>query len=347
MAGSGRTPISVPAIKPSLRFGLLGCGAISQIAHLPILAKLRGVNIVALCDSDGAKARTIAQRFGIPDYFTDVDDLFATDELDAVIIATPSHLHEPHVLSALRANVDVLCERPLALTARGAERLLLAAERSKRKLMASNALRFRTDVQALAGFLRGGELGTVFGVRAGEYHMRRSVDGWRLRRAESGGGAFREYGHSLVDLALWLTEFPQPERVSAHFTRGPGATTVEDTMVVLLTCGGGLAYTFNVTWNYVGERDRWSFEVLATGGSARLEPLRVVKDLAGRPRDVSPAGATARDGPLIQSYRAELAHFSSVVRGDTPYESPADQLTVLRVVEAAYKSAEEHCEVRL
>jgi predicted dehydrogenase len=61
---------------------------------------------------------------------------------------------------------------------------------------------------------------------------------------------------------------------------------------------------------------------------------------------VSPTGAAARESAFLQSYRAELAHFISLVRGDSPYEPPSDQVVVHRVVEAAYRSAEEGKEVR-
>src|SRR6185436_3820008 len=215
--GELRAPVTTPSIpvdvsRPAVRLGVIGCGASAQIAHIPILTHLRGATVIALCDNDGAKARTLAQRFQVPDYFTDIDDLFAADTLDAVVVATPSHLHEPHTLSALRAGVDVLCDRPLALTSRGAERVLAAAQRAGRKMLSSHPLRFRADVQALTGFLRGGELGSIVGVRAGEYRQRGTVDGWRTRKQESGGGALMEYGYQLIDLALWLTEFPAPER---------------------------------------------------------------------------------------------------------------------------------------
>jgi predicted dehydrogenase len=330
-----------------LRIGIIGCGAIAQIAYLPILNRLRGVRVVALCDNDAAKARALAQRFEVSDFFTDIDELLEGASLDAVIVSTPNHLHEPHILSALRANTDVLGEQPLALSPRGIERIIAAAARTGRKVMAAAPHRFRTDVQALAGFLHGGELGTVVGIRAGAYYRRGSVEGWRTRRAEAGGGAFLEYGYTLLDLALWLANFPAPERVSAHSVRQHGASGVEDTMVALLTCAGGLACTLNVTWSYVGERDRWAFEVLASDGSARLGPLRVVKELAGRARDVTPAGGATRDTPLVQSHRAMLAHFAAVVRGDVAYEVPTDQATVARVMEAAYKSADEGREVQL
>jgi predicted dehydrogenase len=326
---------------------VIGCGAIAQVAHLPILSRLRGVELVALCDSDAAKARMLAQRFEVSDWFTDIDDMLADEALDAVVVATPNHLHEPHVLSALRAKVDVLSERPLALTSKGVDRIVNAAAKSGRKIVASNPARFRADVQVLASFLHGGELGKVTGIRAGAYHRRGSAEGWRLRRAEAGGGAFLEYGYSLVDLALWLTDFPAPERVSAHWVRGRGATAVEDTMVVLLTAANGLAVTFNVTWHYVGDRDRWAFEVLATAGSARLSPLRIVKDLNGRPSDVSLTGASTRETPLLQSHRAELAHFVAMLRDEAEYEPPVQQAVVMRIIEAAYKSAEDEREVRL
>ena len=329
------------------RIGVLGVGAIAQLAHLPVLGKMRGVQVIALCDSDRPKARAIADRFGVRDVFTDIDDLLEVEDIDAVIVATPSHLHEPHVLSALASDLHVLCERPLALSARGVERVLAAATRADCRVVVANNHRYRSDVQALQRFLQGGELGRTLGIRAGAYQTARPADGWRTRRPESGGGVFLQDGLPLLDLALWLADFPDPERVSAHMERGRGAHAVEDMMIVHLTCAQGLTCTIDISWSYVGEEDRWWFDVLSTRGSARLAPLRVVKSLNGKPTDVSPTGASARESLFIQSYRAELAHFVAVVRGETKYEAPADQVMVHRIVEAIYKSADEEKEVRL
>ena len=109
-------------MKPDVRIAVVGAGAIAQVAHLPVLAKMRGARLVALCDNDRAKARALADRLEIPDVFVDIEDLFGYGEIDAVVLATPSHLHEPHVLEAIAAGVDVLCERPLSLQTRGVER---------------------------------------------------------------------------------------------------------------------------------------------------------------------------------------------------------------------------------
>jgi predicted dehydrogenase len=316
-----------------VRIGVVGAGAIAQLAHLPVLGKMRGAKLMAVCDNDRPKARALADRFDIADVYTDIEDLLEEDELDAIVVATPNHLHEPHVLSAIAAGKDVLCERPLALTARGVERIVNVAARAGRKVFVANNHRFRSDVQALAGFLRGGELGKLTGIRAGAYHHRRAEQGWRQRRAEAGGGAFFDYGLPLLDLALWLADFPEPERVVAHMERGSGKNAVEDALLVQLHCTGAV-FNFDVSGSYVGDQER-------------LAPLRVVKELHGRPTDVSPRGAAARESAFIQSYRAELAHFVSVVAGETEYEAPADQVLVHKTVEAIYKSADEGKEIRL
>ena len=327
-----------------IRLGLVGAGAIAQLAHLPVLSRLKGAQLVAICDNDGPKAGALAKRLGVPDIFTDMDELLDSEEVDAVVIATPNHLHEPHVLRALKQKVHVLCERPLSLTIGGVTRILKAAEDAGTKVVVGNNHRFRSDVQQLSRFLQGGELGRMIGIRAGQYQFRSGLQGWRHRKAEAGGGAFLEYGYPLLDLSLWLSDFPKPLRVSAQ-TAQTGSGSVEDMMVVQLECEGGVSIVIDVSWAYVGQEERWWFEVVSARGSARLSPLRVVKELNGRPTNVSPTGAAARESVFLQSYRAELAHFIAVLNGDAAYDPPKDQIEVMRILEAAYKSAEEGREI--
>lgn len=337
-AGTPRLPI---------RVGVLGLGAIAQTAHLPVLSRMRGVQIAALCDNDAPKARSLAQRFGVRDTCTDIEELLDVEGLDAIIVATPNHLHEIHVLSALSAGLHVLSERPLALTTRGVERIVAASEKAKRVVMVANNHRFRHDAQTLDAFLRGGELGKVVSVRAGAYRRRATVAPWRLRRPEAGGGAFLELGLPLLDLAGWLTDFPRVVRVSASMDRGRGTNAVEESAIVFIECQGGFTVTLDTRWNYIGSDERWWFEVIGSAGSARLSPLRITKELHGNAVDVSPSGAAQRDTLFIQSYRSELAHFFAVVREEIPYEPPKDQIRVYKLLELIYKAADEAKELRL
>jgi len=262
-------------------------------------------------------------------------------------VATPNHLHEPHALSALRAGVNVMVERPLALSSRGAERVLAAAKKADRKLFVANNQRFRSDVQLLNSFVQSGELGRLHTVRAGSYRQRTTMAPWRQRRAESGGGAFLEHGLPLLDLAAWVSNFPDAVRASASMTRARGANTVEDALFVFAELAGGINITIDVNWDYLGGEDRWWFEVIGTKGSARLSPLRIVKEIHGKATDVSPSGAAQRESPFIQSYRAELAHFVAVLRDEVPYESPDDQDKVYWAIEGIYRAAEDGKEIRL
>lgn len=340
------TTPSANTSRAPLRVGVLGLGAIAQTAHLPVLAKMRGVQIAALCDNDGAKARSLAQRFGVRDVCTDVEELLELPGLDAVVVSTPNHLHEIHVLSALRAKKHVMCERPLGLNARAVERILAAAEKAKKVVMVANNHRFRHDAQALDSFVRSGELGKVRSVRAGSYRRRVQQASWRLRRAESGGGAFLELGLPLLDLAGWLLDFPRVARVSAAVERAKGANAVEESAVVFIECEGGFTVTIDVHSNYVGEDQRWWFELIGTKGSARLHPLRLIKEINGVPVDVSLTGTQTKDTLFIQSYRSELAHFVAVVREEAPYEPPRDQIRVYKLLEMIYKAADDAKELR-
>ena len=72
----------------------------------------------AICDTDLPKARALADRFGVKDALDDIEDLLRFEALDAVVICSPNHLHESHILAALSANLHVLVEKPLAMIRR-------------------------------------------------------------------------------------------------------------------------------------------------------------------------------------------------------------------------------------
>ncbi len=131
-------------------------------------------------------------------------------------------------------------------------------------------------------------------MRAGAFRGKRPPDGWRYRRAESGGGAFLEHGVPLLDLALWLADYPDPVRVTAHMERGRGASAVEDAMLVQLECAAGIAFLFDVSSAYVGEEERWWFEVL---GDARQRAPRSVARRQGAERAGDRRVTQRRRGP--------------------------------------------------
>jgi predicted dehydrogenase len=332
-----------------VRVGIVGAGAIAQVAHLPVLRKLKGAQVVGICDADGPKARALAARFESGAAYDDIEDLLARAGVDAVVICTPNHLHEAHAISALAAGAHVLVERPLALTAAGAARVLKAADRYKRSLLVAMNFRFRADVQAVHGFLKGGELGDLATIRCGWQVFRQPhhLASWRARRAESGGGVMMDLGLPMLDLALWLAGTPAVERVSACLDRGSDAKQVDELGAAHLFCANGLSVFCDVSWRHVGAGERTWLDVVGSKGSASISPLRVFKLLHGVPVDVTPTGAAGRENPFTASYRSEWAYFLATILGEVVPKPPEDQLQLHRLVEAIYRSADEGRDVKL
>lgn len=325
-----------------MRVGVIGVGAVTQIAHLPALAARDDVELVAICDADGSKARALARRFGVPDVFEDIEDLLGDTKPEAVVIATPNHLHEIHAAIALSAGAAVLCERPLALGAEGVERVIAAQQRSGRPVVVGMNHRYRSDVQAVRAFIHGQELGKLRGTRAGWYQFRpsRAELGWRLRQAESGGGAMLDLGLPLLDLGLWLPEGVEPQEVSAVLHTAEGAS-VEDGGCAIVRCTGGYSVFLDVAWRYVGKQERVWLEMLGERGSARVVPLAIFKEMHGSPIDVTPSGTAARENLIAASYRSQWATFLAVARGEVQAPRLDDQLRLHRTMDAIYRSARE------
>jgi predicted dehydrogenase len=326
-----------------LKLGVIGAGAITQVAHLPVLRKLKGVQVVAICDTDLPKARALAERFQVRDAFADIDELLEYEKLDAIAICTPNHLHEPHVLAALSAGVHVLVERPLALNAAGAQRLLRQAEKRNRLLFVGMNHRYRSDVQMVRSFLQSGELGRLESAR-GSWHVFRPTRaqlGWRQRRDEAGGGAILDLGHAILDLGLWLANNPKPVRVSASLHGFEGGRGTEHSGSAFVVCESDFSIFLDVTWHHVGEGERFGLGVRAAKGTAGINPLHVWKALHGVPTDVAPTGAIGRENLFTASYRAEWAHFLAAVRGEAKPFDNEEQVTLHRVIDAIYRSAVE------
>jgi predicted dehydrogenase len=331
----------------AVRCAVLGTGAIAQVAHLPILSRLRGVTLAGVFDADVTKARTLADRLGVARVYRSAEEVWEDSSLDAVVIATPSHLHEQQVRAGLEAGKYVFCEKPLAVTSDDA-RKVLATPGADRRLMVGMNQRFRPDATALKAFISGGELGAVRYLRAGWLNRRvgPSRRTWRHRLAGAGGGALMDLGIQLLDLCLWMLDYPEPRRLVAQMHRNPGSE-VEDSAIVFLDLEGNRVINLEVTWDLVSDRDRQYLHVQGSSGSGSFPPLRVLKELESGVADVSPDAVPGRENLFTASYREELTAFTRAVRGEGRLSLPSEHVTLLRLVEAAYASAERQAEVRL
>lgn len=327
---------------------VLGTGAIAQIVHLPTLTQMKGVSTAAVCDPDLKKAQSLANRFGISAAYADDEELLSDDRIEAVVIAAPSHLHEEHAIAALQAGKHVLMEKPLALTPKGAERVIKAAQKADRVLMVALNNRYRPDVLALKPFASGGELGDVFYVRAGLLNRKVRVarPTWRHKKATAGGGALMDLGLQTLDLALWMLDYPPIQRVTCHLHPAEGME-VEDSAALTVKCETGPVIALQVTWSLFDQRDRQYLEMLGTKGSASLAPMAVYKEVEQGLLDVTPSLPASKSHAYTASYRQMLTHFLDACRGEAEWELPREQVELMRLIGLAYDSAEKRKEVKV
>ncbi|HET9949110.1 MAG TPA: Gfo/Idh/MocA family oxidoreductase [Longimicrobiales bacterium] len=331
-----------------VRVGVVGTGAISQVVHVPIFAEREDVDLVAVADADVHKAEALSRRFGVRSVLS-AEQIIGHDGLDAVVICTPNHLHEPMAIAALEAGKHVFVERPLATTSAGVRRVIEAAERAGRVLVTGMPHRFRPGVTALRSFVAGGELGELYAVRGSwmTRPSRASRADWRQRREEAGGGALVDLGLPALDLCLWLIGYPAMRRVSC--VTSPRDASVEDAATLMAETVDGVALTLEVSNRLFASEDRYYARVMGTEGSGSLPPLEVFKQLGGRPLEVTPRQPRPRGGenPYTNAYRRLLDDFVQSVAGRSEVKLPHEQVGLLELIEAAYEAAATGREVML
>jgi len=110
-----------------MRFGVVGCGTIAQVMHVPYLTELPAVDLVALADPVESRVESLANRYNVPGRYRTTDELVADSDLDAVVVCTPSHTHADVVEITLGAGLHTFVEKPLAADPADAERMETAA----------------------------------------------------------------------------------------------------------------------------------------------------------------------------------------------------------------------------
>jgi predicted dehydrogenase len=328
--------------------GIIGCGAIAQLVHLPLLSEGEDRKVVALCDDNRKKAELVAERLNGAAVYSSVPEFLEHPGLRAVIVCTPNQLHAEHTEAALRAGKDVLCERPLGTSRDEVAKTLRVAKKAGRTLMVANNHRYRPDAWALRRFIQAGELGDVFHLHS-SWQRRRArrprVSEWRRSR-ERGGGVLMDLGVTNLDACLWLLDFPVPERLTAYLIDRDN-DGVEDSAVVLLRLEGNVTCSVEVSWDLAAVDDRHTLAALGSSGFGSLSPFVVQHEAGGKIVDVTPRMAPGTENVYRASYRRELDYFLGVVKGIRQEPLPAEQEVLLGIVDACYRSSEEGREIVL
>jgi len=356
-----------PTSVTPLRVGICGSGITRR--HIEGYQKLTGVKVVAIAGPDVERCQAVADEYGIPQVFADYHAMLDLG-LDAVSIAVPNKYHAPMTIDALAAGCHVLLEKPLAIDVADGERILAAARASDRVVMLAFNRRYLGHAIALKRSIAAGTLGRIYYAKAG--WTRRSgipgVGGWFSSKAISGGGPLIDLGVHMLDLALYMMDYPRPLAVSGatyaelgprgkgyldygDYGRFPGDPSrivydVEDLATGMVRLAGGATLMIEAAWaGYQPLRDDIYLQLYGREGGARIampdyqeaNSLRLMTEMAGGLVELTPV--PPRVGP--GGYDHEVALFVDSVRTGAPPPATVEQgLAVLRIIDALYRSAE-------
>ncbi|HEY9167350.1 MAG TPA: Gfo/Idh/MocA family oxidoreductase [Candidatus Kryptonia bacterium] len=330
-----------------IKLGVIGGGAIAQIIHLPLLKKLDGVKVIALAEQDKQKLQILGQQHGIQKLYHNTADLLADPEIDAVDICTTSDTHFDIALKALNAGKNVLIEKPPTINHSECETLAKTAEEKGKVVLAAMNNRFRADFMMLKSYLLEKQLGDVFYVNAAWHKQEPSTKMHLSSNPQSRRGVTLDLGIVLIDLALWLLNFPKVIAVnSALFSRR--FKKIEDTALITLRTKNGAMIRLDASWGLQQPDESFKFELYGTNGSATLNPLILHHRVKDELVSLTPIQNSKFENVFKRSYETELSNFVRFLTGvksDMPTITQMCQ--VMKVVDAAYASAKREGAVKL
>ena len=252
--------------------GFLGTGWIGRNRMEAMLATGEA-KAVAICDPNPEMAASARELAPDAQIVASLDELLEC-EPDGVVIATPSALHAEQSIRAFETGAAVFCQKPLGRTAEEVEAVLDAAREADRLLGVDLSYRHTAAMQAIRERIRSGELGQVFAADLTFHNAYGPQSGWFWDPQLSGGGCLIDLGVHLVDLVLWLFEFPEVLEARGSLLRDgrrPTPNEVENYATGELRLANGVEARIACSWNLSAGRDAViEASVYGTGGGAAM-----------------------------------------------------------------------------
>jgi myo-inositol 2-dehydrogenase / D-chiro-inositol 1-dehydrogenase len=336
-----------------IRLAFVGCGAVTEEEHLPAIRGFRDVQVVAVADPNPERLHHVADRFGIPERYKDVESLLDSTAIDAAAICVPAASHRSAILPVLAAGKHALIEKPPGLSLDDVEQMILQARRSSGKVMVGYHMRWHRLVRQARTTIESGILGPIESIRVVWYGPRDDLNLplWRERR-DLGGGALVETGVDHFD--LW--RFLLGAETNEIFALSRSGRRDDEAAVVSATLSNGILASA-----VFSERTTEDIEVEICGLAGRLRvSCARVEGLAFYPAGSNPASPRARlrripevlaalprglanlrsGGDFKTSYRTQWRHFLDAIQNDTPVECTLeDGRAALQIALASLESA--------
>lgn len=349
-----------------IKVGVIGVGNISN-EHIQAYLRNPDVELYAFCDINEEQLNKMGDKYGVSRGFTDMNDLLALPEIDAVSVCTWNAAHAPCTIAALNAGKHVLCEKPMSISKEYAEEMKAAAERNGKLLMIGFVRRFGNDCAILQDFINNDYFGELYYAKATYLRRNGNPGGWFGNKELSGGGPLIDLGVHVIDLVRYLMGKPKAVSVyGATFNKlgnrpnikGKEAYSsvgrsendicnVEDLASGMIRFDNGAVLHIEASFSLNIKAPEGKIELFGTKAGAKLDPeLEMYAEENGYMTNVTLTAPTALSFDNL--FKNEIDHFVSCVKGEAECLAPAeDGVELMAILDALYESARTGHEVVL
>lgn len=311
------------------RWGVVGLGRFTEHTFLPAIKSVRKSSVVSLCSRDYERAKELAIKFGVPNYFNDYEEFLKSD-IDVVYVASTNAFHYEQVIKAANAGKHILCEKPLALNSKQAAEMVEAAKRNNVQFAVNHIHHFHPLVLKAKELLKDNRLGKLVSVQVNFNIDFPPDNNFRFKKELSGGGALRDIGTHMIDLLRFFGgEIIEIEGVVDNLVY---QSEVDDFASAIVKFEkGGYGY-FNVSYNTKKAFNR--IDILCHKGAIEIE------NLIGR-KLVAPKLSILLDGEARKSFRRRGNKMvfvlkslqKSFLKNETPLVTGEDGLMNMKIME--------------
>jgi predicted dehydrogenase len=324
-----------------VRWGILSTAHIGTEQVIPAIQAAAICEVVAIASRNLSRGQAIADRLEIPIAYGDYRALLAAEDIDAIYIPLPNHLHREWTIAAARAGKHVLCEKPLALNSSDAQEMVDVCATEGVKFMEAFMYRHHPAWLKVRELVSSGAIGELQSVQIRFAYYNDDPNNIR-NQVEAGGGALMDIGCYAVNVSRMLFG-NEPTRVQSSVRRDPDLG-IDIVTSALLDFGDGQA-SFVVSTRI---EDDQRVHVLGSSGRIEVEiPFNAPPDrdtrlflTQGGDPPVDPDTATITFPPVNQ-YTIQAELFARAVLDDTPVPTPPeDGVANMRVIEQIFEAAE-------
>lgn len=335
-----------------IKIGILGCGKIAQVRHIPEYAANPDCELAVFYNPTRKRAEDMAAKYGGKVYDTP-EALLADPEIDAVSVCAANYAHAELAIKAMRAGKDVLCEKPMAVTLEDCEAMVKVAKETGRTLMIAHNQRFaKAHVKAKA-LIDAGTIGrivtfrTTFGHGGPEtWSINPGKNTWFFDKSKAAMGAMADLGVHKTDLIHYLTGervVRATARVATLDKRGENGELigVDDNAMCIYEMTGGIVGTMTASWTFYGAEDN-STVLYGTKGIMKIydDPAHsIVVTLANGTREMYDVEQIQTNDNQTKSGVID-AWIDCLKNRTAPAVTGEDALYAMRAVFASLRSSE-------